>query len=54
MKTGDLVWDFYEKNIVLIVKKKTNVIFICFLPNLGRFIPIRRKELKPLTPKQKL
>ena len=54
MRTGDLVFDLYKNSIVLLVKKKTNILFICFYPQLGKFIQIRRKDLRPLTPKEKL
>ncbi len=51
MKKGDLVWDIYERNFAIIVNKITNINFVCFIPRTGRFLTIRRKQLKQLTPK---
>jgi len=53
MKTGDLVWDVYERNFAIIVSKITNINFVCFIPRTGKFLKIRRKHLKQLTPKFK-
>ncbi len=51
MKTGDLLWDIVSNTCVLLVRKKSNVKFVCFFPKNGEFLEIERKDLKQLTPK---
>lgn len=52
MKIGDLVWDTISNCCVVLVKKKTNIMYICFFSNKGQFLEIPRRELKQLTPKK--
>jgi hypothetical protein len=53
MKAGELVWDIYYREVVLLVKKHSNVKFECFFPKTGTFSTIYRKELRKLLPKEK-
>lgn len=53
MKKGDLVFNLIDLEMVLIVKKLSNILYQCFSPKLG-LIEITKKCLIPQTPKNKL
>jgi len=53
MKIGDLVYDKFGGEMVVIVKKKSNTIYDCFSPKAG-IIELFKTGLIPQTPNNKL
>lgn len=50
MKIGDLIWDKYCNEPVVLLKKETNVCYSVF-STIDGVISVNRKSLTPITPK---